>query len=146
MKTIEHSVRLARPAEDVWRVMLDARTYNGWARGFSPGSVYRGEWREGEEIEFLDPEIGGTRARIDELTPHRRIHVTHVGLIDRDGGVDTTSETARKWIGVTETYDFAEDEGGTRLTVTMNADEAFEEMLSTGWTKSLEHLKEMTDG
>jgi hypothetical protein len=141
MKKLIYSININAPKDKVWDTMLNLDTYKQWAKAFSPESQYRGEWKEGEHINFIDPNMGGTRALLEECKPHERIQARHVALVGKDGGLETESDMAKKWIGARETYSFDQEDGGTVLNVTVNTHEDFEGMFNDGWPKALDTLK-----
>ena len=145
MKTLNYSIRISAPKERVWNDMLDLERYRRWARAFSQNSQFDGEWREGAYIKFIDPDMGGTKAILEQVTHLERIQARHVAIINRDGSEDTDSDVAKKWAGITETYSLSEAKGVTDLSVEIRTHEDFEEMFNDGWPKALGLLKEMCE-
>ena len=145
MKTLRYEIKISAPREVVWERMLAPDTYKEWAKGFSSESQYRGEWKEGSYINFIDPNMGGTRALLEKVIPHEKIHARHVALLDKEGNEDSESDFAKKWIGSTESYSLAEQEGIATLTVITETDEAFEKMFTDSWPKALALLKELCE-
>lgn len=143
MKTLKYEVDLNASKELVWKTMLKPESYKKWIKGFSPNSQYSGEWKQGATIRFFDPDMGGTEAVLDIVDPYNRIPVRHTGLLSKELVVDNSNEFADKWIGTTEEYLYDESEGETKLTIIMEVDEAFEQMLSNGWRKLLDLLREL---
>ena len=66
MKTLNYSIRISAPKERVWNDMLDPERYRRWAKAFSQNSQFDGEWREGAYIKFIDPDMGGTKAILEQ--------------------------------------------------------------------------------
>jgi hypothetical protein len=62
-----------------------------------------------------------------------------------DGIEDTESESARKWIGCTETYELREVGGGTELRIIVSTHEDYEKMFNDCWPKALELLKDICE-
>jgi uncharacterized protein YndB with AHSA1/START domain len=145
MKELSYRIVIRASRERVWDDMLDPVLYREWAKAFSAGSRYEGEWKEGEYITFTDPSLGGTKAHIDDLVRPERIHATHVNIISKDGIEDTESESARKWIGCTETYELREVGGGTELRISVSTHEDYEKMFNDCWPKALELLKDICE-
>ena len=54
--------------------MLDAEKYKAWVKAFSEDSEFIGEWKEGAEVKFFDPNKGGTIAHLDVFKPHDLIN------------------------------------------------------------------------
>ena len=141
MKNLAYTIQIRASKACVWHNMLDPELYREWAKAFSADSRYEGEWKQGEYINFIDPNHGGTRAFIEELHQPQRIHAIHVGTISRDGIEDTNSESARKWMGTTESYDLLEVAGVTELRISISTHEDYEEMFNNCWPKALELIK-----
>ena len=145
MERLSYSIRIAAPREQVWAEMLDAHNYRQWAKAFSENSKYVGEWASGNFIKFIDPAMGGTKARIEEFTPPSRIHAVHVALIAKDGTEDTTSDAAKTWIGVTESYTLSDVDGATDLRVDMQTHSDYAKMFNDCWPKALELLRSLCE-
>ena len=145
MKRLSYSVEIHASQERVWDNLLDPDHYREWAGAFSPNSSYQGQWKQGDHITFTDPDLGGTKAYIEKLARPSIIRLRHVGVISRDGVEDTESESARKWIGCTETYNLRELGDRTELRVTMNVHEQFEPMFNDCWPKALGILMEICE-
>ena len=145
MKTLEYVIKINAQKNTVWETMLDKETYREWAKGFSSESQYQGEWKEGTYITFIDPNMGGTKAVLEEVIPYSRIRAKHVSTIDKKGVEDTESEVALNWIGTIETYLLDEENGVTKLTITTEAHESFEKMFAECWPKALELLKDLCE-
>ncbi len=145
IKTLHYSVTINASKEKVWNTMIDSKKYNQWAKAFSADSQFDGQWKQGAHINFIDPAMGGTKALLEEIKPHDRIHARHIAMINKDGSEDRESEVAKKWIGTTETYTFQENNGLTELFIETRTDEAYEKMFSNSWPKALELLKALCE-
>ncbi len=145
MITLKHEIRIKASRDTVWRTMLEPETYRKWANAFSPESQYRGEWRQGTYMEFIDPNRGGTKALLESVVPSSEIHARHVAVLDKDGNEDSESDTAKQWIGSTESYSLVETSGVTILTVVTKTDPSFEPMFAECWPKALEQLKALCE-
>ncbi|MGB0845310.1 MAG: 1,4-alpha-glucan branching protein GlgB [Thiolinea sp.] len=144
-QTLVFSVNINAPAEQVWETMWEPERYKQWAKGFSANSQYSGGFKQGGTITFFDPDFGGTRAVLDEILPAKRLQARHIAIVNQDGSEDTTSEDAKAWYGVTETYELEATNGNTLLTVTMNAPESLGEMLAQGLKQSLDYLLQLCE-
>ncbi len=145
MKTLKYETEIDASCKVVWDVMLGPESYKEWVKGFSPASEYRGEWIQGRHIDFIDPNMGGTRALLEKVEPCQEILAKHVAMLDKEGNEDNTGEFVDKWVGTTEHYTFAENEGVTQIRVIMETDEAFEKMFAESWPKALQLLKELCE-
>lgn len=141
MISLRYSININASKERVWNVMLDHETYQEWTRPFSPNSLYEGEWKESTYIKFIDVNRGGTKAYLEEVRPFDYIRAKHVAVINKDGGEDTVSDAAKKWVGTTETYTFNSVAGGTELLVETETHEDYEKMFNNCFPQALNVLK-----
>lgn len=141
MKTLTHEVQIQAPVQTVWNTMFAPATYIEWAKAFSPNSQYRGEWIQGTQIDFIDPNMGGTRAIIEKFDAYDEVLVKHIAILDTENNEDTSSEHALKWIGTIDRYFFRETEGITTLKAITEIDEIFEPMFVVSWPQALQSLK-----
>jgi len=135
-----------RRQKKVWEMMINPVTYKEWTNVSWPDSYYEGEWKQGANVRFLSPEGGGTLANIVEFKPYEFILAKHIAVINSDGSEDHDSDTAKNWIGTTESYRFAEKNGKTELNTEMHIDTEWEKMFVDGWPKAMAKLKEICEG
>jgi len=145
MKTLNYFITIHANREMVWNTMLRSETYKEWAKAFSDESQYEGEWKEGNFVNFFDPNMGGTKALLEVVVPHYHICARHVAILSKDGTEDTEGEIAKKWIGVTEAYQLNENQGVTELTIEIKTHEDFEQMFNDSWPGALNLLKEICE-
>ncbi len=145
MKKLEFKIDINANAKKVWDTMLSPDGFKEMVSASYPGSFYKGQWKKGENIQFLSAKEGGTLANIVELTPYEYILTKHIAVINADGSQDRNSEEAKGWIGSTEEYNFAERNGKTEVKVVINTAPEWEKMFSDGWPKSLKKLKEICE-
>lgn len=141
MMTLRYTTSINASAKHVWHTMLDDATYRQWTKAFSPDSQYVGEWKEGTDINFSDPNLGGTKARLDVVKPYEKILMRHIALLGIDGSEECESAEAKKWIGSKEQYSFSETDGTTQLFIEIEMHEEYAEMCASLWPKALETLK-----
>lgn len=144
MKKIHSEITINASPETVWNVMLEDNTYRKWTSAFAEGSHYKGSWKQGEKMLFLDPEGTGMVSIIAELRPHEFISLEHIGII-QDGIEDTGSEDAKKWAPAFENYTFEEVNGKTKLSIDMDILDEFEEMFTEMWKNALKKLKVLSE-
>jgi uncharacterized protein YndB with AHSA1/START domain len=142
MKKLAFKTEIAASRKKVWDTMLNPESYKKWVDTTWPGSYYEGEWKQGADIKFLSPGMGGTMATIVENRPHEFILAKHIAIIDSKGGEDRDSKLAQGWIGSTESYRFTEKNGKTSLEVEVNTSPEWEKMFADDWPKALAKLKE----
>lgn len=151
MQKIRHSIFINAPVEKVWNTMLDDATYREWTKPFNAGSYYEGDWNEGSIIKFLgvddngEAQMGGMYSRIAENRPHQFVSIEHIGLIDMEGNIDTTSEEVKKWTPAFENYTFTEKDGGTEVTAELDIAEEHKDSFDEMWPKALQLLKEIAE-
>jgi uncharacterized protein YndB with AHSA1/START domain len=145
MRKLEFKININAPKKEVWNTMIKPASYKEWAGVSWPGSTYEGTWKGGETIKFISPGQGGTAAQLTEFQEYDHLLAKHVAVVNPDGTLDTTSETAKDWIGSTERYTFEEKGNTTLLTVDIETTPDWEEMFNDGWPKALKKLKEMCE-
>ncbi len=150
MQKIHFSIQINAPKEKVWDAMLGNATYREWSEPFHAGSYYKGDWSEGSKMLFLGPDEtgkkeGGMVSRVKENRKYEFISIEHLGIV-MNGVEDTTSEEATKWTPAFENYTFTEKDGGTEVSVDMEAaNDEYKEMFEGMWPKALLKLKEISE-
>lgn len=145
MTKLEFTIDIAASPEKVWKTMLELETYKQWVGVSWPGSTYKGNWKQGETINFIGDEGGGTHAKLIEVRPYEFIDAEHIAVINNDGSLDKESDIAKGWIGTKESYTFEPTKNGTRLTVHISILEGWEKMFNDGWPPALKKLKELSE-
>jgi len=145
MTQIHKTIFITAPKEKVWDIMLAEQTYKEWAGEFHPGSYYKGEWKEGAEIDFIGPNNDGMeygmRSLIKTLRPYEVVEMETLGSLVNDK-LDTEDT---KWVGIPENYYFVEKDGGTELEVKTAMPEDVYEDMNMAWDKALAKLKEIVE-
>lgn len=148
MKTLQFETTINAPKQKVWSIMIDDSTYREWTEVFSPGGYYEGSWDKGSKILFLGPgedgKLSGMVSKIVENKPYDFISIEHYGEV-RDGVEDTTSERVKLWSGAHENYYFSEENGATKLKVTLDTVDEYAAMFDGLWPKALDKLKEICE-
>lgn len=145
MKKLEFVINIHAPKKKVWETMLNPATYQQWVDVSWPGSYFQGKWKGGETLKFISPGQGGTAATITEFQLYDHVMAKHVAIVNPDGTLDTTSETAQTWIGTTERYSFLEKNHTTELKIEADTKPEWENMFTDGWPNALQKLKEMCE-
>lgn len=146
MKKLEFKIDINAPKKRVWEVLTQLDTYEQWVKDSWPGSSYKGEWKEGEQIRFVGDNGGGTLAVLEKCKPFDQIFAKHIAVLLPGGVIDTESDMAKTWTGTTESYTLTEKEGATRLDVVMHAPPDWEEMFVKGWPQALQNIKRLAEG
>jgi len=145
MEKLQSKIDIAAIPKKVWDRMIQPDTYREWVNAAWPGSYYEGNWRKGENVKFISPGQGGTLATIVEYRPYEYILAKHIAVINADGTEDRDSETAKNWIGTTESYTFSERNGKTELITEMNTNPEWRKMFADSMPKALAKLKEISE-
>lgn len=145
-KTLIFEISINAPKQVVWEKMLNDETYRIWTAPFAEGSHFVGSWDKGAKIKFLGPGgDGGMVSEIAENRPFEYLSIRHLGEIV-NGVEDTTSEKIRAWAPAYENYTFADEDGGTKLTVHLDTVPDFEQYMNDTFPKALEILKDLCEG
>ena len=143
-KTLTFTVSIAAPRQLVWDTMLDPESYKAWTSVFTEGSYFTGSWDEGSKIHFLGPDGSGMTAVIAKSTPHEFISIRLLGEIS-NGVEDTTSEKVRAWAPAYENYEFADAEGGSTVTVSLDTVPEYVQFMLDTYPKALALLKDLCE-
>ena len=148
-RTVLHfEVTIQAPPQKVYTTMIDKNHYVEWTAAFSTGSRYEGSWEKCSKILFLgegqDGKTGGMVSHIRENLPFRYISIEHRGII-QDGEEVTSGKEFEDWQGATENYTFERKNGGTLLSIDMDARDEFRDYFSETWPKALEILKDICE-
>ena len=128
---VECSIWIAAPRERVWQAVTDPTQIAAW---FSPGTTFT---QNGNKISVRMGDMDVEVAAIEVIDPPRLI--TTRNLVNPS---------------LTTTYTLAEENGGTRITVTEAGFESMSEEArrqhldqnDRGWQMALENLKAYVDG
>jgi len=145
MEKLRYLITINASKQHVWATLLSPETYTQWVKAFSENSQFIGEWKEGAEVRFVDPTMGGTKARLEVFSPYDRILAKHIATITKEGIEETEGEMTETWIGTTEEYLLQEENGATELAIVINTHPDFKEMFDTCWPKALETIKRLSE-
>lgn len=145
MKNLTYNISIAASPQKVWDTMTGQQTYKEWTNAAWPGSDFKGDWKQGENIHFAGQDGTGTLATVTTADHYSKILLTHIALLQPGSVEDTESEWAKKWIGSTEGYTFTDKNGTTELTIDMYVFEEWEDMFNKDWPVALESLKELCE-
>jgi hypothetical protein len=124
--------------------LTDVQSYKAWASVFNPTSFVEGSWDKGSKIYFAgideNGKKGGMVSKITENIPNELVAILHYGFLDGDNEI-TTGEQVEKWAGGTEIYQYEENDGVTKVTVTMDVIEDYKDFFEKTYPMALEKLK-----
>ncbi|MGY3571245.1 SRPBCC domain-containing protein [Vibrio sp. SCSIO 43135] len=141
MQSLNYQIEIETNAENLWAILTELESYQKWAAAFSPQSQFKGEWREGADMTFFDPALGGTRAVIDTVEEGKLLSYHHVAIFTPDHIQDINSDVARKWIGSSESFEIVSLESSVLLKVKINTHQEFTAMFNNGWERALPMIK-----
>jgi uncharacterized protein YndB with AHSA1/START domain len=143
-EVIQFSKHINAPAEKVYSIMLDDKTYREWAGEFNPTSHYKGSWNKGSKILFVGNDeqgnASGMVSLIRENIPNRYLSIAHLGLVSGDKEIVSGPEV-EGWTGSLENYTFKTVNGGTMLEVDMDANKEYKTYFEETWPRALTKLK-----
>lgn len=139
MNTLHFKANINAPKEKVWEILWDDKTYREWTAAFMEGSYAESDWNEGSKISFLAPGGSGMFSVIEKKITNEQMTFKHLGEI-KDG-----KEETKDWGGAKESYHLQDSNGGTELTVALDATGEFEEYFSTTFPKALEIVKKISE-
>lgn len=146
--TLHFSISIRAAVETVYNAMLDKVHYSEWTSVFNETSRFEGSWEKGSKIRFLgadqDGKVGGMVSRIKENIPNELVSIEHLGVIEGDREI-TSGPEVEDWAGALENYHFREENGGTRLSVSLDSNEQFKAYFLNIWPKALDRLKEICE-
>lgn len=142
MKKITKSITVNAPKDRVWSVLTTADRYAEWAAVFSPDGKagVQTDWQEGSKVVFTDGQGMGLVGTITKHVPNEIITFSYVAELGEDG-VET--ETAMK--DSVEQYAVAEQDGMTLLSIELDMEEEYYDMMAAAWDKALVKVKEMAE-
>lgn len=139
MDTLKFTVDIDAPREKVWKTLWDDSTYGKWTSAFSEGSYAESDWKEGSKIRFLTPDGHGMHSVIDRLVPNEQMKFRHNGEIKN--GV----EAEASWQGAMESYYLSDKNGGTEVSVELDAVGEFKDFFNESFPKALQLLKQIAE-
>lgn len=145
MQSFIYTIDIDATRKKVWETIIDEAKYKEWVKAFSENSQFSGEWKEGAEVKFFDPDCGGTVAVLEEFKPHSLIIAHHIATLSKNMERETTGVETEKWIGSKEIYMLDEVTGKTTLKIEMQTHEDFAEMFNNAWPKALENIKRLSE-
>lgn len=146
MKTLQFTKEIKAPAQKVWQALWSESTYPLWTNAFNPGgsSLLQSDWQVGGKTLFLDGKGNGMISTIQSKKEPYEMVFKHLGEMI-NGVEDTGSDKVKTWAGSLEEYHLSEHNGITTLTASVQADDAWEKMMTNGFTKGLEEVKRLAE-
>lgn len=143
MKEMQFTIEIHAPKEQVWDTLWQDQTLRDWAGIIDPGTYMTGELKEGSEVQFISAENGyGVTSLVEKLTPNEFLLLRHQADTQNSGKQERTKE----WTGGKESYQLAEKDGITTLTVAFDVPPEQEAYFTSTYPKALEKVKELAEG
>jgi hypothetical protein len=139
MTTLNFSVNINAPKEVVWNKLWNDESYRYWTSVFMEGSYAESDWQEGSKVRFLTPTGEGMYSVIEKLEPYRQMTFKHLGEL-KEG-----KEEPKDWGGARESYELAETNGSTQLTVRLDTTENHQAYFADVFPKALEKVRELSE-
>ncbi len=145
MEKLKYQIEIDAPAEKVWDILWNEKTYSQWTYYFSPDSNMVTDWEVGGKTYFTDSsKKNGIVSTIERIEEPKHLVFKHLG--EMVGGVeDVDSEKVKAWNGSLEAYYLEETNGKTTLTVEVDSNDEFKEMFDNGFKKGLEVIKNLSE-
>jgi uncharacterized protein YndB with AHSA1/START domain len=144
IEPMHFEVAINSKAGEVYKTMLDEKTYNEWTAEFNPTSHFKGSWEKGSKILFLGTDrngkTGGMVSRIKENIPEKYLSIEHMGIV-QDGKEIVCGPEIDGWAGSLENYTFTAANGQTLVEVDIDSNNDFKSYFSEKWPKALSRLK-----
>ena len=139
MKTISFTIDINAPIVKVWDAIWNDDNYKEWTAHFSPGSLYESDWEVGGSTLFLGPNSDGMYATITKLEKPNEVIFNHLG--EMVNGV----KGKRYDNGSFEKYQLKELVGITRLVITVDILDEYEQEMNEGFSKGIEDIKRIAE-
>jgi hypothetical protein len=144
-KSINKEISISAPASKVWSVLFSDQTYRIWSSVFSEGSYFQTDWKIGSKALFTDQEGYGLLGVITQNILNEVLAIEYNGQLDKGVEDFTSPEVLNGVKGATETYNLSESNGITNLSIDLNINENWFDMMSEGWDKAIVKIKELSE-
>ena len=138
MKTISFTIDINAPINKVWDALWNDDNYRKWTNNFYLGSFYESDWEVGGKTLFLGPNRDGMFATITKLEAVEVVF-NHLGEIVN--GV----ESVKYDNGSFEKYQLKEIDGITRLVISLDTLDEYEQDMNEGFSKGIEDIKRISE-
>ncbi len=142
IQKIEKSIIINALKERVWDVMLLDKFTRIWYTTFSEGSHAETDWTLGSKAIFTDNGNFGLIAKIVHNEPYHVVSLEYTGIL-KNGVEDYETPDAMK--GCFETYTLTEKDGATLLSIELDIEAEYFDMMSAAWEKALIKVKELAE-
>jgi hypothetical protein len=144
MKQLHFTEEINATPGKVWKILWDDVNYRKWTSVFSEGSYAVSDWQEGSKILFLSPEGSGMFSRIDQLIPDKVMRFKHLGTV-KNGEEQPADAETKSWEGAIEEYMLEDNQGITKLSVTLDITDGHADYFSDVFPKALKKVKQLAE-
>jgi len=137
----ESHIDIHASQEVIWDSITQLEKYQIWTKAFSENAIFHGQWRQGETLDFITPNRGGTRVLVDALIPNNSIHLVHTAVITPDNQSDSTSPSAKPWVNTIENYELINKDNIVTFVAHIECHRSFYDFMKSSWDKALVDLK-----
>lgn len=142
MKEIQFSITINTSKEKVWNTLWEERSFRIWADVIDEGTYMMGEFKEGNEIQFISSVNGyGVTSLVEKLVPNEYVLLRHEADTQESG----QKVREKEWTGGRESYLLFEENGMTLLTVKFDIPQEQQELFSVTFPKALELVKSLAE-
>ncbi|WP_291910575.1 SRPBCC family protein [Chitinophaga sp. CB10] len=144
MERMHYTVHINATPHIVWDVLWDEDSYPLWTAPFSEGSRAETDWKKGSRVLFLNKNNEGMVAEIVDNVPEKFMSIRHLGMIF-NGKEELPDDKSKEWIGAMENYELKEEDGGTRLNVSMDIAAEYKDFFEKVWPQALGVIKSLSE-
>ena len=134
---MQFSIKMDASREKVWQTLWEDKTFRDWGNIIDEGQYMVGELAEGNEVQFISSEGLGVTSFVKKLIPHEYVSFKQVADTMDSG----KREREKEWTGGKESFELAETNGITNLTVNIDIPPGLEEIFQDRFPKALERVK-----
>lgn len=137
MKILTFTTEINASPQRVWEALWQPQNYTHWASAFQEGTFYKGEIKEGNEVLLLTPEGHGMFSKIEVCKENKELTFMHQGEVMNNEKGDVIYENAF------ESYLLEETDDGTILTIKLNCEDNYVDMMNRMFPPALEKIKNL---
>lgn len=144
MKKMHFEIAIDAPADVVWNILWNPKTYTQWTSVFCEGSYAESNWNQGDKILFLSPGGEGMFSVIAEKKDNQIMAFRHIGMV-KDLVEQPIDDAVSLWSGAMEVYTLSQTGSQTTLAVDMDITEEHETYFASAFPKGLEKVKALSE-
>ncbi len=145
MQTIQHSIEINAPKENVWEVLWSDQTLRDWASIIDEGTYMDGSLKAGNEINFISSVSGyGVVSKVEKIIPNK--YVSFIQIADIRVGKDGSFEKRDpQWTGAKEIYEIEEIYDKVTLSLKQEVPDELVEYFKIKIPKALQRVKTLAE-